>query len=76
MYYEGILYFPTQQVEISGTGLTQALASPYTIYIANNFVYSGSSQMAVYADPSKTSVYVPPEFGGSPVGSSNIVLSQ
>ncbi len=67
MYYEGILYFPTQQVEVSGTGLTESLASPYTIYIANNFLYSGGSQMVVRADKTQTDVYIPPEVGGAAV---------
>jgi hypothetical protein len=57
--------------------MTDALASPYTIYIANNFVYSGSSVMAVKADQSKTNVYIPPAVAAaSGGGSGTAVLAQ
>ena len=76
MYYEGILYFAGQQVEVSGTGLTYAAVAPWTILIANNFVYSGGSQMVVKADATLTSVFIPPELLTPSSGGGQVVLDQ
>lgn len=70
MYYEGIVYLAGQKVEISGTGLTSAEVSPWSLYIANNFLYSGGSELAVKSDRSKTIAYIPEELGGTSSGNS------
>jgi hypothetical protein len=61
MYYEGILYFPDQQVEVSGGGMTLTNTSPWAMYVAKNFVYSGGSQLIVNLNPIATTVLIPPE---------------
>ena len=58
-YYEGVLYFPGQKVEISGTG-TVASVSPFTAFVAKNFLFSGGSKLLVNIDPAKTDVPIPP----------------
>ena len=67
LYYEGIIYFPTQNVRVSGGGSTTT-TSPFTAYIGNTFNYSGGSTLNINVDRTKTQVAVPsalyPEGGG------------
>lgn len=58
MYYEGILYFPTQKVEFSGGG-TSATPSPYTMFIGSYFIYTGGSQLLINADADATDLPIP-----------------
>lgn len=67
LYYEGIVYFPTQNIRVSGGGSTTT-TSPFTAYIGNTFNYSGGSTLNINVDRMRTSVPVPsalyPETGG------------
>lgn len=56
--YVGAMYFPKQQLIISGTGSTTD-PSPFTALVADTFLYSGTSTLSVGVDPTKTSVPVP-----------------
>lgn len=56
--YEGVLYFPNQKVEISGSGSTAA-PSPFTAFVAKNFLFSGGSQLRINFDRDATAVPVP-----------------
>ena len=58
LYYEGIIYFPTQNVEVSGGGSTTTI-SPFTAYIANTFLYSGGSALNINVDRARTTVPIP-----------------
>lgn len=58
LYYEGILYFPTQNIIVSGGGSTTT-TSPFTAYIGNTFNYSGGSTLNIDVDRARTSVPVP-----------------
>lgn len=71
LYYEGVIYFPTQELEVSGGGLT-ATPSPFTWYIVNNFEYSGGSELYIKSD--MTAAGVPLPHGVSAVGVSDARL--
>jgi Flp pilus assembly protein TadG len=56
--YEGILYFPNQKLEISGTG-SVSTPSPFTAFVANNFLFTGGSTLSINVDATKTTVPIP-----------------
>ena len=56
--YEGVMYFAGQKLELSG-GSTATTPSPFTALIADNFVFSGGSQLSINLDKSKTTVPIP-----------------
>jgi hypothetical protein len=58
LYYQGVLYFPTQNAIISG-GSTTATSSPFTAYIANSVTYSGTSGLKINYDPPQITVPIP-----------------
>lgn len=58
LYFEGVIYFPTQELNVSGGGLTTT-HSPFTWYIANNFLYSGGSELIINSDLDASSVPLP-----------------
>lgn len=58
LYYEGFLYFPNQKLELSGGSVTFN-PSPFTVYIADNFLLSGASAIRIKADQKATSVKMP-----------------
>ena len=72
MYFEGGLYFPQQQLELSGGSGNYSL-SPFTAIAADTFNLSSSSAINLNSDPSKTSVPVPSGFLGSMGGSLALV---
>ena len=58
LYFEGVLYFARQQLNLSGGSATYAVA-PFTAYIADTFVISGSSNLNINSDATKANVPVP-----------------
>jgi Flp pilus assembly protein TadG len=77
IYYEGVIYFPTQKLVVSGTG-SSTTPSPFTALIANLIEYSGTSTLDIWANQIKSIVTIPPELyetapgtatanGGNPV---------
>ncbi len=60
LYYEGVIYFPTQHIIVSGSGSTKT-PSPFTAYIGKTFTYSGTSTLTMDFNPTKTSVPIPGE---------------
>ena len=68
MYYEGIFYFPTQNIVVSGTGATTT-PSPFTAYIGNTFTFTGTSTLTVGIDRTKTDIPVPAGLGSGTKGS-------
>ena len=56
--YEGVLYFPNQKLELSGTS-TASSPSPFTAFVANNFLFSGGSQLSINIDKDNTTVPIP-----------------
>jgi len=67
MYFEGGMYFPQQQLNLSGGSGNYSL-SPFTAIAAGTFNLSSSSAINLYSDPSKTSVPVPAGFVGAGMG--------
>jgi len=61
--YEGTLYFPTQHITISGSGIA-AFPPPHTMFIALTFTFTGSSQLFLGADYAASDVPRPPGIGG------------
>lgn len=59
MYFQGVLYFPSQQAVVSGGGSSQTTFSPFTAYIAQSFNYSGGSTLKIDYDPIRITVPVP-----------------
>jgi hypothetical protein len=57
-YYEGVLYFPNQKLEVSGGGVV-ATPSPFTAFVANNFLFSGGGQLNINVDKDATTVPIP-----------------
>jgi hypothetical protein len=57
LYYEGVIYFPTQKVEVSGGGTT-GTPSPFTAYIAQSFLYSGGGELNIEYDKTKITIPV------------------
>lgn len=70
LYYEGVVYFPTQPITVSGGGSTTT-PSPFTAYIARNFTYSGGSEFKIDWDPSRVTVPIDP---GLRTGSGSVHL--
>lgn len=58
LYYEGIIYFPTQNIIVSGGGSTNT-PSPFMAIIANTFTYTGTSTLSVGIDATRTTLPVP-----------------
>ena len=58
LYFEGVLYFAKQQLRLSGGSDAYATA-PFTAYIADTFVLSGSSNLNINSDATKTTVPIP-----------------
>lgn len=56
--YEGAMYFPNQKLELSGSS-TASTPSPFTAFVANNFLFSGGSQLSINIDPDNTTVPIP-----------------
>jgi len=67
MYFEGGMYFPQQQLNLSGGSGNYSL-SPFTAIAAGTFNLSSSSAINLNSDPSKTSVPVPAGFIGAGMG--------
>ena len=57
-YYEGVMYFPNQKLEISGTG-SVTTPSPFTAFVANNILFSGGSTLTIGIDKTKTDIPIP-----------------
>lgn len=58
LYFEGVVYFPTQELNVSGGGTTSN-TSPFTWYIADSFLYSGGSTLVINSDSAASSVPMP-----------------
>ena len=58
LYFEGVVYLPTQQINLSGSAVNFTPA-PFTSYIGNTIVLSGSSALKINSDPSQTSDPIP-----------------
>ena len=69
VFYEGILYFPTQPLNFTG-GSTSTGPSNYGVYIADTILYGGGGTLIIKYDPTKTSVPILPGVyapgGGTP----------
>lgn len=68
VYYEGIMYFPTQNLLVSGSGSTATVKSPFLAYIGNTITYTGTSTLNVGIDKTKTSVPVPDDLYSGEAG--------
>lgn len=64
IYFEGVLYFGKQFLELSG-GSAGYTTAPFTAYIADTYTISGSSALNINSDPSKTSLPIPSALLGS-----------
>ncbi len=58
LYFEGVIYLPTQLVKITGTAQTFA-PSPWTSFIADTIQISGNGQFIINNDISLTQVPIP-----------------
>ncbi len=58
MYFEGVVYFPQQQLTLTG-GSQAYTPSPYTAFIADTIVIGGNGTLVINSDPTQTSVPVP-----------------
>ncbi len=58
LYFEGVVYFPQQQVTVSGNAEVIA-TSPYTSFIADTLRFVGNGELVINNDTSKTSVPIP-----------------
>lgn len=58
LYFEGIVYFPQQQVTVSGTAVAFA-PSPYTSYIGDTLSFVGNGELIINNDVSLTAVPIP-----------------
>jgi len=58
LYFEGVIYLPSQQLNLSGgsTGYTNA---PFTGYVVDTINMSSSTTLTINSDPTKTSVPIP-----------------
>ena len=62
--YEGIFYFPTQPIEMTG-GTDTLDPSPWTMFIAKTMLISGGGTMKLRFDTKSATVPLPPEFPSS-----------
>lgn len=58
IYYEGVFYFPNQELIMSGTGAVTT-PSPFVAYVADTITYTGGSMFEVDFDESAVSVPIP-----------------
>jgi Flp pilus assembly protein TadG len=58
LYFEGVSYFPKQQLTITGNSEVQATA-PYSAFIADTITINGNGQLALNSDPNATPVPIP-----------------
>jgi hypothetical protein len=58
MYYEGIIYFPTQELLLSGSS-NAVTTSPWSAYVADTITYTGGGQLRVNWDTANSTVPVP-----------------
>jgi Flp pilus assembly protein TadG len=74
LYFEGVLYFARQELNLSGGSAAKPTA-PFTAYIADTYTLSGSSNLNIYSDPTQTSLPIPKALltGGS---GANLRLAQ
>jgi Flp pilus assembly protein TadG len=59
IYYEGVMYFPTQNLLVSGGGSTTILSSPFLAYIGNTITYTGGGSLYALVDKTKATVPIP-----------------
>lgn len=57
-FYEGVIYLPTQKLEISGSS-TSFTPSPLTMYVVDTVLFSGSADLIVNADPTLSKLPIP-----------------
>ena len=57
LYFERIIYFPTQELEMSGSS-SNVSPSPFTAIISEKFKYSGSTELLINVDSTATNVPV------------------
>jgi hypothetical protein len=72
IYFEGVLYFGKQAVEMSG-GSAGYTSAPFTAYLADKFTLTGSSAININSNPSKTSLPIPKALLGSQGGKLRLV---
>lgn len=72
MWLEGIVYLPTQDLEVASAG--PAEGAPFTVHIARTLKYSGPGQILLHTDASRTSVFVPEELRSVHSGAREVVL--
>jgi hypothetical protein len=58
LYFEGVSYFPKQQLTITGNSEVNATA-PYSAFIADTIVINGNGQLVLNSDPNATPVPIP-----------------
>jgi hypothetical protein len=58
LYFEGVIYLPTQQVRVSGNAGAIA-PSPYTSFIADTLSFVGNGELIINNDTSMTSIPIP-----------------
>src|SRR5262249_2393646 len=58
LYFEGVVYFPQQQVTVSGNAEAIATA-PYTSFIADTLQFVGNGELVINNDTSNTAVPIP-----------------
>ena len=58
MYFEGVIYFPQQNVTLTG-GSQTSTPSPYTGYIVDTLDINGNGTLVINNDLTKTSVKIP-----------------
>ena len=70
LYFEGIVYLPTQEVTVSGTASAFA-PSPYTSYIGDTLRFVGNGDLVINNDTSLTALPLPTSLmvqtGGRPI---------
>ena len=57
-YFDGIVYFPKQQIQLSGSS-ANATQAPYTAYIADTIQLSGSATISIGSNTSTFAASVP-----------------
>ena len=59
-YYEGVIYFPTQELLVSGGGYSN-ISPPFTVYMADIITYTGGGRLQGGLDPTRATVPIPKE---------------